>query len=61
MQRRLGPNLVWIYGGGQALADALKLLVKEFILPSIANKHFAYRYFIWWRLRFIVRIEEKHS
>ena len=37
-QRRLGPNNVWIFGAGQALADALKLIVKELILPCVANR-----------------------
>ena len=37
LQRRLGPNVVWIYGSGQALADAVKLIVKELVLPSVSN------------------------
>ena len=37
MQRRLGPNIVGIYGILQAFADALKLLLKEYISPSQAN------------------------
>jgi NADH-quinone oxidoreductase subunit H len=37
LQRRVGPNLVLISGGGQAVADALKLMMKELILPCIAN------------------------
>jgi NADH-ubiquinone oxidoreductase chain 1 len=38
IQRRLGPNIVGYYGLFQAFADALKLLIKEYIVPSLANK-----------------------
>lgn len=38
-QRRLGPNAVGYYGLLQAFADAVKLLIKEIILPKEANKY----------------------
>src|ERR1700755_2364781 len=37
MQRRLGPNIVGYYGSLQAFADALKLLLKEYVSPTQAN------------------------
>src|SRR5258708_38844738 len=37
MQRRLGPNIVGYYGILQPFADALKLLIKEFIAPTQSN------------------------
>src|SRR6202048_3636099 len=37
MQRRLGPNIVGYYGFLQAFADALKLLLKEYVSPTQAN------------------------
>lgn len=37
MQRRLGPNSVGYYGSLQAFADALKLLLKEYVAPTQSN------------------------
>jgi NADH:ubiquinone oxidoreductase subunit H len=37
IQRRQGPNIVGFYGFFQPVADGLKLLVKESILPKRAN------------------------
>ncbi len=39
MQRRLGPNAIGWYGLLQAFADAVKLLIKEIILPKESNKY----------------------
>ena len=38
MQRRIGPNVVGFYGILQPFADGLKLLLKEAVIPSHANK-----------------------
>ena len=37
MQKRLVPNLIGYYGLLQAFADALKLLLKEYVAPTQAN------------------------
>jgi len=38
MQRRVGPNVVGFLGLLQPIADAAKLLLKESVLPSPANR-----------------------
>ncbi len=38
IHRRRGPNVIGVYGLLQPLADGLKLLVKETVLPSSSNK-----------------------
>ena len=38
MQRRVGPNAVGYYGLLMAIADAAKLLLKEIVLPTHADK-----------------------
>jgi NADH:ubiquinone oxidoreductase subunit H len=38
MQRRVGPNAVGYYGLLMAIADAAKLLLKEIIVPTHADK-----------------------
>src|ERR1700688_1632759 len=37
-QRRVGPNTVGYYGILQPFSDALKLIVKETVIPSQSNK-----------------------
>jgi NADH-ubiquinone oxidoreductase chain 1 len=38
MQRRVGPNSVGYYGILQPFGDALKLILKETVIPSQSNK-----------------------
>jgi NADH-quinone oxidoreductase subunit H len=38
MQRRRGPNVVGLFGVFQSIADAVKLIVKEPVMPSNANQ-----------------------
>jgi hypothetical protein len=38
MQRRVGPNVIGIYGLGQPILDGVKLILKEGITPIHANK-----------------------
>lgn len=38
MQRRVGPNVVGIYGILQPIADGVKLMLKEPVFPSHANR-----------------------
>jgi NADH:ubiquinone oxidoreductase subunit H len=38
IQRRRGPNVVGFFGFLQPFADAIKLIVKELILPNKSNK-----------------------
>lgn len=40
MQRRKGPNIVGIYGILQPIADGIKLIIKEIIIPQQSNKIF---------------------
>ena len=37
-QRRVGPNTVGYYGVLQPFSDALKLIIKEPVIPSQSNK-----------------------
>jgi len=42
MQRRVGPNTVGYYGVLQPFADALKLILKETVIPAQSNKTLFY-------------------
>ena len=44
MQRRVGPNTVGYYGILQPFSDALKLILKETVIPSQSNKVLFYQW-----------------
>jgi NADH:ubiquinone oxidoreductase subunit H len=37
IQRRRGPNVVGIFGFLQPIADAIKLILKETVIPGLSN------------------------
>jgi NADH-quinone oxidoreductase subunit H len=37
MQKRVGPNIVGFFGLMQPIADGLKLLLKESVIPTNSN------------------------
>ena len=39
MQGRIGPNRVGIFGLGQPIADSLKLILKELIIPKASSRY----------------------
>ena len=48
IQNRMGPTIVGWHGSLQSIADSIKLLLKENIVPSGADK------LVWWLAPFFV-------
>ena len=44
VQKRRGPNVVGPFGLFQTLADALKYIFKEIIIPASANKTISFKF-----------------
>lgn len=66
MQRRVGPNIVGIYGILQPISDGIKLIIKEIIIPQQSNKLYyfigpililTFNFIIWVPFPFIFGIQ----